>query len=276
MKWEDLRRSRNVQDRRGGRAARAGGAGIGLTLVALIAAAIFGVSPDQVLALLGAGTSTTVTTQTTPVNDEGADFVRAILGDTEDTWNSLLGEEYAEPTLVLFTDAVNSACGFANAAVGPFYCPADQQIYIDLGFFRQLRATAAEEGDFARAYVIAHEVAHHIQNQLGISTQVQRQKQQVDQVTSNRLSVMLELQADCLAGVWGHYAWQRDIIAPRDIQTALAAANEIGDDALQRRARGYVVPDSFTHGSSEQRMQWFTRGIESGDPGQCDTFSAGI
>ncbi len=282
MKWNEMRRSSNVEDQRGQSRVpkRAGTLGLGGMLLVVILSLIFGVNPNDVLALFGAGGSSLPAPNSNQqvINDEGADFVRAILGDTEDTWNAIFSQsdaDYKEPSLVLFTDAAQSACGFASSAVGPFYCPGDERIYIDLSFFRQLNATALNEGDFARAYVIAHEVAHHIQNQLDISDKVQRQRARADEATSNRLSVMLELQADCLAGVWGHYAWQRNIITPRDIETALLAATEIGDDTLQKQAQGYVVPEAFTHGSSAQRVKWFKQGLESGDIQQCDTFSDG-
>ncbi len=279
MKWNEMRRSSNVEDKRGQSQVprRAGTLGLGGMLLVIVLSLVFGINPNDILALFGAGGGPAPTTnQPVNLNDEGSDFIRAILGDTEDIWNEIFrqsGSDYQEPKLVLFSDAAQSACGFASAAVGPFYCPGDEKVYIDLSFFRQLNATAAEEGDFARAYVIAHEVAHHIQNQLNISDQVQRQRARADEVTGNRLSVMLELQADCLAGVWGHYAWQRNIITPKDIETALLAATEIGDDHLQKQARGYVVPEAFTHGSSAQRVQWFKTGLENGDMQQCDTFA---
>ncbi len=282
MKWNEMRRSGNVEDRRGQSRVpkRAGTLGLGGMLLVIVLSLIFGVNPNDVLALFGAGGSSLPAPNSSQqsINDEGSDFIKAILGDTEDTWNAVFAQsdrDYEEPKLVLFSDVAQSACGFASAAVGPFYCPRDERIYIDLSFFRQLNATAADEGDFARAYVIAHEVAHHIQNQLDISDQVQLQRARADEVTSNRLSVLLELQADCLAGVWGHYAWQRNIITPKDIETALLAAAEIGDDHLQKQAQGYVVPEAFTHGSSAQRIDWFKRGLESGDMQKCDTFSEG-
>ena len=283
MKWNEMRRSGNVEDRRSQSRVpkRAGTLGLGGMLLVIVLSLIFGVNPNDVLALFGAGGSSLPAPNSNqqPINDEGSDFIRAILGDTEDTWNTIFSQsnsDYEEPKLVLFSDVAQSACGFASAAVGPFYCPGDERIYIDLNFFRQLNATAAAEGDFARAYVIAHEVAHHIQNQLDISDQVQRQRARADEVTSNHLSVLLELQADCLAGVWGYYAWQRNIITPKDIETALLAATEIGDDHLQKQAQGYVVPEAFTHGSSAQRVNWFKRGLESGDMQKCDTFSEEI
>jgi hypothetical protein len=202
--------------------------------------------------------------------------VRAVLGDTEDTWNALLergGRDYQEPRLVLFTRAVESACGFASSAVGPFYCPGDRQVYLDLAFFQDLSSRFGAPGDFARAYVIAHEIGHHVQNELGISERFDRQRARLGQEQANALSVRLELQADCFAGVWGHYARQRDIVDFADVRAGLAAAAAIGDDRLQMQSQGYVAPESFTHGSSEQRVAWFNRGLEAGDPDGCDTFS---
>jgi predicted metalloprotease len=207
-----------------------------------------------------------------------AEFVSVVLADTEDTWNDLFrqaGGEYREPILVLFTDAVESACGFADSAVGPFYCPRDEKVYIDLGFFREMRDRFRAPGDFAQAYVIAHEIGHHVQNLLGISEQVQNARARASQAEGNRLSVRLELQADCLAGVWANHADRaRNIIEEGDVEEALGAASAIGDDRLQKQTRGFVVPDAFTHGSSEQRVRWFRRGLESGSSGRCNTFDA--
>jgi len=213
-----------------------------------------------------------------PVEGSEADFVSVVLADTEDSWNAIFsgsGRHYDEPTLVLFTDAVQSRCGFASAAVGPFYCPADQQIYLDLGFFRELHDRFGAPGDFAQAYVIAHEVGHHVQNLLGISDDVRRRQARVDAPDANELSVRLELQADCMSGVWARTADRsRSILETGDIEEGLNAASAIGDDRLQRESQGYVVPDSFTHGSSEQRVRWFRRGLDFGDVAVCDTFSA--
>jgi predicted metalloprotease len=207
-----------------------------------------------------------------------ADFVSVVLADTEDTWKSLFrqrGATYVEPKLVLFSGAVNSACGSARAAVGPFYCPRDQKLYIDLSFYQDLQNRYHAPGDFAQAYVIAHEVGHHVQNLMGISDKVQALQQRSDRVQANQLSVRLELQADCFAGIWANHANRsRHILEEGDIEEALNAASSIGDDRLQRQAKGYVVPEAFTHGSSAQRVRWFKRGIQSGDPAQCNTFAA--
>jgi predicted metalloprotease len=207
-----------------------------------------------------------------------AEFVSVVLGDTEDTWNELfrsMGQEYQQPTLVLFSGAVESACGMASAAVGPFYCPLDQKVYIDLSFYSDLKNRFGAPGDFAQAYVIAHEVGHHVQNLLGIAEKVNSLRSRASESESNLLSVMMELQADCLAGVWAHHADRaRQILEAGDIEEALNAASMIGDDRMQRRSRGYVAPDSFTHGSSTQRVRWFKRGLESGSLGQCNTFQA--
>lgn len=206
-----------------------------------------------------------------------ADFVSVVLADTEDTWHTLfqqMGETYVEPKLVLFSGAVNSACGYARSAVGPFYCPADQKLYIDLNFYRDLKNRYQAPGDFAQAYVIAHEVGHHVQNQLGISNRVRALQRRVDQVEANQLSVRQELQADCFAGIWAHHAQRsRQILEAGDIEEALNAASSIGDDRLQQQTKGYVVPEAFTHGSSAQRVRWFKRGIQTGDPEQCNTFA---
>jgi predicted metalloprotease len=207
-----------------------------------------------------------------------ADFVSVVLADTEDTWQAIFrsgGQPYQEPKLVLFSDAVESACGFAQSAVGPFYCPPDRKVYLDLSFFQDLQARFGAPGDFAQAYVIAHEIGHHVQNLLGIADRVNELRRQVDPTQANRLSVMMELQADCLAGIWANQAQRsRQILEEGDIQEGLNAASAIGDDRLQRQSRGYVTPDSFTHGSSAQRVRWFKQGLASGDIGQCDTFSA--
>lgn len=281
MKWEELQRSRNVVDQRGRRSASApvvgGGVGIGGVVIVLLISFITGQNP---LSLLGSVQNRTPTpqrqTQTqVPSTDADSEFTRAILGTTEQVWGQII-PNYPEPKLVLFSNAVNSACGMADSAVGPFYCPGDNQVYIDLNFFQELGATAGKENDFARAYVIAHEVGHHVQNVLGTSRQVQAQRRRVNQRQSNQLSVRLELQADCYAGVWAHYIGQSGLLERGDIQEALAAAHAVGDDTLQRQARGRVVPDSFTHGSAEQRQRWFGIGMQSGDPEQCDTFANNI
>jgi hypothetical protein len=207
-----------------------------------------------------------------------AEFVSVVLADTEDTWQALfrdMGQTYQEPRLVLFSEAVESACGLASAAVGPFYCPMDQKVYIDLSFYSDLKNRFGAPGDFAQAYVIAHEVGHHVQNLLGIADKVQSLRSRAGEVEANRLSVMMELQADCLAGVWAYHANRmRQILEEGDIEEALNAASMIGDDRMQRRSRGYVTPDSFTHGSSAQRVRWFKRGLETGKMGQCNTFQS--
>jgi len=212
----------------------------------------------------------------TELEDEQAQFVSVVLADTEETWDGVFrqaGRSYEAPTLVLFSGSVRSACGFAQAAMGPFYCPADQKVYIDLSFYSDLQDRFGAPGDFAQAYVIAHEVGHHVQTLLGISEQVQRAKAQLGEVEANQQSVRQELQADCLAGIWAHHADRtRDLLEPGDIEEGLNAASAIGDDRLQRQSQGYVIPESFTHGSSVQRVRWFTRGYETGDVNQCDTF----
>lgn len=288
MRWRQGRRSANVDDRRGrGPAMRRGGSiGCGGLVLLLVLAFATGQDPLQFLAAVVGSqpqTSAPAPQQRAPgegvarADDELADFVSVILADTEDTWNQLFraqGATYREPTLVLFDQAVRSACGFNSAAVGPFYCPPDEQVYLDLSFFRQLSQQLGAPGDFAAAYVIAHEVGHHVQNLMGIADQVRQQRMRVSQVQGNRLQVAMELQADCFAGVWGHHAErQRDLLESGDLEEALAAAAAIGDDTLQRRSQGYVQPESWTHGSSSQRRDWFLRGYESGRIDACDTFS---
>jgi predicted metalloprotease len=248
--------------------------------VVLVLSWLMGVNPLYLVGMLqegGNGPPAQVQTAP-PANDRQTDFVRAILGDTEDTWSAIFqrsDQSYARPKLVLFNDAVQSACGFARAAVGPFYCVRDEEVYLDLSFFEELSQRFGAPGDFARAYVIAHEVGHHIQHLLGVSDKVQARRARADEATSNALSVRLELQADCFAGVWGHYTAKRGLIDQSDVAAALHAAAQIGDDRLQKRAQGYVVPEAFTHGSAAQRVQWFQKGLESGDPNQCNTFTAG-
>lgn len=286
MKWQQGRRSDHVEDRRGQSVSKGvvvGGGGIGVLVLAVIVM-LLGGDPTMVLQQAGSETTSTTTsadptTPRSPEEEQLADFVSVVLADTEDTWNALFQEEfnadYPEPNLVLFSGQVDSACGFAEAAMGPFYCPADQKVYIDLSFYEDLKTRHQAPGDFAQAYVIAHEVGHHVQNVLGISSQVHQAKQQASEAQANQLSVRLELQADCLAGVWAHNADRaRDILEQGDIEEALNAASAIGDDRLQQQARGYVTPDSFTHGSSEQRVRWFKQGIETGDINQCNTFEA--
>ena len=281
MRWNDMRRSDNVEDRRGmsvgGAGLKLGGGGL---LLILVLSVLTGTNPLDLLSGLEEGSPPVVDSgpeRKPPADDPQADFIRAVLGDIEDTWGRLFeqgGGHYDAPRLVLFSGAVDSACGQASAAVGPFYCPPDRKVYLDLQFFRELSERFGAPGDFARAYVVAHEVGHHVQNLLGTSDKVQRQRSRADQAASNALSVRLELQADCYAGVWGYYAAQRNILEPGDVESALAAATAIGDDRLQKQARGYVVPESFTHGSSAQRVRWFRAGLESGDVRRCDTFSA--
>jgi hypothetical protein len=282
MKWDEMRRSQNVEDVRGSRGipGKATGLGLGGLVITLLASWVLGVNPADLLAILeGQQVQEPNSVEVAPINDRDSDFVKAVLGDTEDTWSKIfqqqVGAPYQKPKLVLFDGAVNSACGFAEAAVGPFYCPRDEKVYLDLSFFQQVQAAAGPNADFARAYAIAHEVGHHIQNELGISTKVRQLQQQSDEVTANNLSVRLELQADCLAGIWGHYTAQRGLIGNQDIKSAIDTASQIGDDYLQRRGRGYDVPESFTHGSSEQRVKWFSKGLNSGDVNQCNTFDRG-
>ncbi|MFC0252530.1 KPN_02809 family neutral zinc metallopeptidase [Massilia consociata] len=283
MKWEGERQSQNVEDRRGGGGGGFGGfggrsVGIGTLVIALVGGAIFGVDPGTILSLLSGGGGPVPVQQaprTEPANDPQTRFVRATLGSTEDAWTQLFasqGAQYQPATLVLFENATGTACGTGRSATGPFYCPADRQIYIDLGFFRLMEQRFQVAGEFAQAYVIAHEVGHHVQNLLGISDQVRQAQRSMSATEGNRLSVRLELQADCFAGIWANQ--RRHVIEPGDVEAAIAAATAIGDDALQRRSQGTVVPDSFTHGSSAQRVRWFTRGLESGSVEQCNTFQA--
>ena len=282
MRWQLGRRSQNVEDRRGssGRGTVAVGGGVGVLIMAVVAM-LLGVDPrivlEQTASIDNPPYSDTTATRRSPEEDKLADFVSVVLGDTEDTWNSLfqqMGKDYREPTLVLFSGTVQSACGYAQAAAGPFYCPTDQKLYIDLSFYEDLKYRHNAPGDFAQAYVIAHEVGHHVQTLLGISQQVRSLQRQVSRTQANQLSVRQELQADCFAGVWAHHAQeQRQILEQGDIEEALNAASSIGDDRLQQKAQGYVVPDSFTHGSSAQRVRWFGTGIQTGDIDQCNTFA---
>ena len=289
MRWQMSRRSENIEDRRGmgpvgmGRGVRVGGAG-GLGLIAFaVIAMLFGVNPMVIMGSLtdGGYSGPEVTSSpggAPPANDENAQFVAAVLGQTEDVWNQVFqqgGQTYREPTLVLFDGAVQSACGMAGSATGPFYCPADQKVYLDTSFFRELSQKFGAPGDFAAAYVIAHEVGHHVQTLLGISRQVTEMRQRSDERTSNRLSVMMELQADCFAGVWArHLQDSQGILEQGDVEEGLQAASAVGDDRIQHATRGYVVPDAFTHGSSEQRMHWFSQGLKTGDLNACDTFGS--
>jgi predicted metalloprotease len=266
---------------RGGGGVRRGGIGGGLGFLALLLIAwFFGFDPSLLLQKMEPTRAPQVQYDrgTSPeADDQLADFVSVVLADTEDTWRDLferMGQRYQDPTLVLFSGAVESACGFAQAAVGPFYCPRDRTVYIDLGFYDDLKNRFGAPGDFAQAYVIAHEIGHHIQTLFGISEDVQAARQRVGEVEANQLSVMLELQADCFAGVWASHADQtRDLLEEGDLEEGIAAAAAIGDDRIQRGSIGYVVPESFTHGTSEQRVRWFEQGFESGDIGACDTFN---
>lgn len=257
---------------------KAVGGGIG-GLIVLILVIVFGGDPGAI----NSGTNRGSFNGAAPLSEEEerqlADFVSLVLGDTEVTWNNIFDDEgmgdYREPTLVLFTGAVDSGCGYAQSAMGPFYCPIDERVYIDLSFYRDLRERFGAPGDFAQAYVIAHEVGHHVQNQLGIMDEVQRAQQSSSQAEANSLSVMLELQADCFAGVWGYHAEEaRDVLEQGDVEEGLNAASAIGDDRLQMQTQGQVTPDSFTHGSSAQRVSWFQTGLNSGDINSCNTFEA--
>jgi predicted metalloprotease len=284
MRWQTGRRSENVEDRRGVRMSRGVvGGGIGTVLLVLVALYL-GIDPSEIInqgqmPLPGSDTPTQSTPYSgSPQEERLAEFVSVVLADTEDTWHALfrsLGKTYQEPKLVLFSGAADSACGFASAATGPFYCPMDQKVYIDLSFYNDLKNRFGAPGDFAQAYVIAHEVGHHVQNLLGIAEKVQSLRNRSSEAQANRLSVMMELQADCLAGVWAYHADRaRQILEKGDIEEALNAASSIGDDRIQRQSRGYITPDSFTHGTSSQRVRWFSRGLETGDMGQCNTFQA--
>ena len=295
MRWRELRRSQNIEDRRGGRSmgrtrgsshsGSLGGSGMKLggggILLLLIASVFFGA---DLTGLAGGGGSTGISSTSQaprsgssnlPQNDDTAQFVSSIMVTTEDVWGPLFrqaGRTYTPPKLVLFSDGVRSACGYTSSAAGPFYCPGDNQAYIDLDFFDELRRMGAG-GDFAGAYVLAHEVGHHIQNQLGLSMQVQRQQRQVSKTEANALSVRTELQADCYAGVWAHHAHKQfQLLEPGDLEEGMNAAAKIGDDAMMRSAGRRVRPESFTHGSSKQRQTWLYKGIQTGDANQCDTF----
>lgn len=301
MEWRGRRQSSNVEDRRGaggrspfgrgglrlpagrGGVRRAGGGiGIGGIILILIISWILGINPLTLLSggdigLDGGGYEQQ--TSRAPADDETAAFIRTVLAETEDTWNGIFqasGENYREPTLVLFSGQVQSACGFASAATGPFYCPGDQKVYLDTSFFQELKQKFGAAGDFAEAYVIAHEVGHHVQNLIGVLPRFNQARQRMSEVEANRMSVRVELQADCFAGVWAKFTDQRGLLEQGDLEEALNAAQQIGDDTLQKRSQGYVVPESFNHGTSAQRMEWFGRGFESGDVNACDTFSADL
>jgi predicted metalloprotease len=286
MKWEGDPQSDNVEDRRGGGGGGGfgfggGSLGIGALVIALLGSWLFGVSPGTILNLLSGGGSPAQVQQApqrAAATDPETRFVRTVLRYTEDVWSQQFQARqarYIPPTLVLFSGRTGTACGTGQSAAGPFYCPADQKVYIDLTFFRLMRERFHVSGEFAQAYVIAHEVGHHVQNLLGISDKVDNARRHLSEGRGNALSVRLELQADCFAGVWAYHANQmRNILEQGDVETALNAASAIGDDTLQRQSQGVVVPDSFTHGTSAQRVRWFTRGIQSGQMEQCDTFGA--
>jgi predicted metalloprotease len=282
-----MRDSGNVEDQESAGPARGLGGGFklgGVGLVAVLAISWFlGLNPLDVLRSLQGGESSSGPTQSAPApsasapgaRDEIKEFIARVLGDTEDTWSALfkkMGREYRPPKLVLFRGAVDSACGLASSAAGPFYCSPDDRVYLDRSFFEELSKRFGAPGEFARAYVIAHEVGHHVQNQLGITGKVAQQRGRASEARSNALSVLVELQADCFAGIWGHYAKQRGLLDPGDVQAGLAAAAAIGDDRIQQQSGGRVSPESFTHGSSAQRVRWFRSGLDSGDVNQCNTF----
>src|SRR5262245_5320704 len=289
MRWREARRSDNIKDQRGSsvsRGARVGGmGGLGILVLAVVAM-LLGVDPRVLFQ--EAPTVDTRRVSIPPSQGTGSqvsgreelrDFVAVVLADTEDVWQAVFqgaGQSYAQPTLVLFSEAVESACGFAESATGPFYCPIDGKVYLDLSFFEELKTRFGAPGDFAQAYVISHEVAHHVQNLLGITRKVHELRSRLSTAEANQLSVMVELQADCLAGVWANLAQRtRLILDNADVEEGLRATSALGDDRIQRRSRGYVVPESFTHGSGAQRMHWFRQGLERGDLQVCDTFRAG-
>jgi predicted metalloprotease len=279
MKWRGRPGSSNIEDRRGAGMGRMGlpvGGGIGGIVLLLILSALTGTNP---LDMIGGVSDTGIPTNEaggTPADDPQAQFIDVVLGDTEETFNRIFSErgaDYEEPRLVLFTGATQSACGLGQAAMGPFYCPADRKVYLDLSFFAELDQRFGAPGDFAQAYVVAHEVGHHIQTLTGVSERVSAARRQVGGAEANSLSVRQELQADCYAGVWGNYASQKGLLEPGDVEEGLRAAAAIGDDRLQRQSQGRIVPESFTHGSSEQRVSWLKRGLESGRLESCDTFA---
>lgn len=298
MLWKGRRQSSNIEDRRGGgmpggriggggpirlpigRGAGGGGlSGIIILVVLFFALRACGIDPLQILEGGGIGGGQQIGFEqqgNSQVTDEEAQFVSVVLAETEDVWNGIFqaeGQEYSEPRLVLFTNQIQSACGYASSASGPFYCPGDRKVYIDLGFFRELAQKFKASGDFAQAYVIAHEVGHHVQNLIGVLPEFNRQRQSMSQVEANRMSTRVELQADCFAGIWAHYTAQKGLLEQGDIEEALNAANQIGDDTLQKRTQGYVVPESFNHGTSKQRMTWFANGLRNGRLEDCDTFN---
>lgn len=288
MRWRTGRRSENVEDYRGQGIGRGMGGGLkfgGGAIIALVVAYFLGVDPRLLMGLFE-GVQTTQVQPAPPggaqetglPSDDLAQFVSVVLADTEDTWNEIFansGSQYVPPKLVLFEGQVRSACGVAGASAGPFYCSLDQKAYIDLAFYSELRERFQAPGDFAQAYVIAHEIGHHVQKLTGISDEVHQRQQAAGEREANQLSVRLELQADCYAGVWAHHADRaRQVVETGDVEEALGAAAAVGDDTLQQKSRGHVVPESFTHGSAQQRMQWFQRGMQAGSPEQCNTFAA--
>jgi predicted metalloprotease len=281
MRWAGREESGNVEDRRGmgGGGMRMGlpvGGGIGGVVLLLLYSALTGQNPLDLIGGSGGDSGYSEPGPSAPpATDQQTRFMRVVLKDTEDTWTTIFrsnGQRYEEPTLVLFSGETNTACGLGESAMGPFYCPGDRKVYLDTSFFEELDERFGAPGDFAQAYVIAHEIGHHVQNLLGLSERVQGARQHASRAEGNALSVRLELQADCYAGVWGHYAAQHDLLDPGDAEEGLRAAASIGDDRLQRQAQGRVVPESFTHGSSEQRVSWLKRGLESGQIQSCDTF----
>jgi hypothetical protein len=280
MRWRQTRESQNVEDYRGRSTGGGRGAKIGIVgIVAVIGAYFLGIDPRLVMSLLGdsgAPAQMEAPVEAGAPTDEAGQFVAHVLGDTEDTWNTLFkeaGRQYSEPNVRLFDDAINTGCGQATSAAGPFYCPPDERLYIDLAFFRQLETEFAAQGDFAKAYVIAHEVGHHVQNLLGIADQVRAAQQRSSEAESNALSVKMELQADCYAGIWAHYADSTsNVVEAGDIDEALTAASSVGDDTIQKRVQGHVNQESFTHGSGAQRQQWFRKGFSGGRMQDCDTF----
>jgi predicted metalloprotease len=282
VRWDDLRESSNVEDVRGSTGGGRGlKLGLGGTLLALIAAYFFGVDPRLILGLMSAVPDSgpaPAAVEGTPQDTQGR-FIAAVLGETEDTWGAIFqaqGMEYVPPKLVLYRDEMPTACGSGSAAAGPFYCPLDRKVYLDLSFFQQLAQEFQAPGEFAQAYVLAHEVGHHVQNLLGIAGKVHAAQERAGEAQANQLSVRLELQADCFAGVWARHADQtKHILEEGDVDSALRAAAAVGDDTLQKRARGYVVPESFTHGSAAERTGWFKRGLTAGSIQDCDTFAAG-
>ncbi len=292
MQWRGRRQSSNVEDRRGRGGGFGGGggpiripvhsAGGGITgiIILFVVAWLLGINPLALLSGMSGGGMQPQQQQTQTTNTEASDemtqFVSTVLAETEDAWNGIFqseGQTYEEPRLVLFSGQVQSACGFASSASGPFYCPGDRRVYLDTTFFQELEQRFGASGDFAQAYVVAHEIGHHVQNLTGILPRFNEMRQSMSQEEANRMSVRVELQADCFAGVWGHYTEQKGLLESGDVEEALNAATQIGDDTLQKRTQGYVVPESFNHGTSEQRRTWFERGLENGRLSDCDTFN---